>query len=213
MSLESQLSLSKNGGVYYNKTRISPTDDPVLIVGIGGTGIDAMLYVKNEVQCRMQLPTDRNGKVLNNTPLNISFLAVDTDKEVLNKTRGVASIRETSGEFVDLRVPGLPGVISRVVQKDLNKPEWNWYDPDMTANGGVDGANGVRQIGRFMLFYNMELVIGKLKQTITTVIQNAQMKSNNLKVYILGEAAKLNNCSSVAGFGLIFAVCLSSIYA
>ena len=61
MSLYDELSLSKNGGVYYEGTRVTPTQDPILFVGLGGTGVDAILRIKNEVQTRMPLPKNSDG--------------------------------------------------------------------------------------------------------------------------------------------------------
>ena len=100
MSLEDQLSLSKNGGVYYDGTRVNPTKDPILFVGLGGTGADALLRVKSEVQSRMHLPKGDDGRVLRTAPNNISFLAVDTDKDILNKTYGVASFDRNGDELL-----------------------------------------------------------------------------------------------------------------
>ncbi len=182
MSLESQLSLNQNGGVYYEGTRVTPTDDPILFVGLGGTGIDALLRVKNEVQSRMPLPKGDNGQLLATSPLNIAFLALDTDQETFMKTHGIASFDKAGDETLKLFVDGLPQVIASVVQKDLDKEEWNWYDPELTANGGLDGANGIRQIGRFMLFQRINDVCARFKIAIERVLRAA--KTNSLKIFI-----------------------------
>ncbi|MBE6956968.1 MAG: hypothetical protein E7450_05910 [Ruminococcaceae bacterium] len=183
MGLREQLSLTQNGGVYYEGTRVTPTADPILFVGLGGTGIDALLRIKNEVQTRMPLPKGENGQIMSTSPLNISFLAMDTDKETTKKTFGVAGFEKTGDDFIDLSVDGLPMVIKSVVEKNLNEDEWSWYDRDLTANGGLDGANGIRQIGRFMLFQRVNDICDRFTRTIEKVLRAAN--SNSLKIFVL----------------------------
>ncbi|MBQ8249987.1 MAG: hypothetical protein IJY93_08970 [Clostridia bacterium] len=182
MSLEKQLSLTQNGGVYYEGTRVTPTEDPILFVGLGGTGIDALLRVKNEVQTRMPLPKSDNGQILGTSPVNIAFLALDTDQETFMKTYGVAGFSQSGDECVRLTVDGLPQVINSVIEHDMDKEEWKWFDRDLTANGGLDGANGIRQIGRFMLFQK----INNICERFTTVIEKVlrESDSNSLKIFI-----------------------------
>lgn len=186
MSLEDQFSLGRSGGIYYNGTKVTPTDDPVLIVGLGGTGIDALLLVKNEVQSRMEPEINpQTKKVLSPVPGNIAFLAVDTDKEILKKSCGVATIKETSDEYVDISVSGLPDVIKMIVEQHIQEPQWNWYDPNLSGTGGIQGANGIRQIGRLMLFHNFSKVKARLEKIITDTITKAQDNSNFLNIFIL----------------------------
>ncbi len=184
MSLESQLSLAQNGGVYYEGTRVTPTEDAVLFVGLGGTGADALLRVKNEIQTRMPLPKGDNGQILRSAPNNIAFLAVDTDKEILKKSYGVAGFDPSGEEFVNITVDGLPQVYAEVVEKHRNEPQWNWLDPELNPNGGLNGANGIRQMGRFMLIHNIALVQKNFTKAIEDVLRGA--KSTNLLIFILG---------------------------
>ncbi len=183
MALRDQLSLTKNGGVYYEGTRVTPTQDPVLFVGLGGTGVDALLRIKNEVQTRMPLPKDSSGQIIGTSPSNIGFLALDTDKKILTKTYGVAGFDKSGDEFIDITVDGLPQVIGSVVERHLNEEEWKWFDKDLTANGGIDGANGIRQIGRFMLFQNINEVRSRFITAIEKVLNGSS--STNLKIFIL----------------------------
>lgn len=186
MSLESQLSLTMNGGVYYEGTRVTPTDDPILFVGLGGTGIDALLRIKNEVQTRMPLPKGSDGKILGTSPNNIGFLALDTDEEVLKKTWGVAGFNKTGDEFINLSVDGLPQVISTVIESHLNEPKWSWFDHDLTGGGGAAGANGYRQIGRFMLFQKIDSIADRFARVIEKILKASMIRgTNSLKIFIL----------------------------
>ena len=182
MSLEKQLSLTQNGGVYYEGTRVTPTEDPILFVGLGGTGIDALLRVKNEVQTRMPLPKGDNGQILGTSPVNIGFLALDTDQETFMKTYGVAEFAPSGDECVRLTVDGLPQVINAIVERELDKEEWKWFDRDLTANGGLDGANGIRQIGRFMLFQRINDIRTRFATAIEKVLRASP--STSLKIFV-----------------------------
>lgn len=184
MSLEDRFSISKSGGIYYKGTKVTPTKDPILVIGLGGTGIDAMLRVKNEVQGRMEPEVDANGRILNPVPGNMAFIAADTDQKTLKKTVGVASIRETANEFVDLRVSGLNQVIQSIVTAHLQDPEWDWYDPELGAESGVDGAGGIRQVGRLMLFHNFQKISAQLSNVIQTILAKAQVNNNKSKLMI-----------------------------
>lgn len=183
MSLYDELSLSKNGGVYYEGTRVTPTQDPILFVGLGGTGVDAILRIKNEVQTRMPLPKNSDGKIIGKSPANIAFMAIDTDTSVQKKVYGIAGFDRNGDELINISVDGLPKVIHDVVEKHLGDREWDWYDKDLTANGGLDGANGIRQIGRFMLFHNINNVTARFNAVMQKILTNA--KGNSLKIFVL----------------------------
>lgn len=52
--LEKSLSLSKNGGIYYGGARVEADErTAVLFVGLGGSGADALLRIKDQVKTRM----------------------------------------------------------------------------------------------------------------------------------------------------------------
>lgn len=184
MSLEDQLLLSKNGGVYYDGTRLDPMKDPILFVGLGGTGADALLRIKNEIQCRMRLPKGDDGRILRTAPDNIAFLELDTDEDVLKKTCGVASFDPNGDELVKITVDGLPHVIHTIVNKHINTPQWDWFDPDITASGGSDGAGGTRQVGRLMFCWNFQRVKAAFTRTINRIMMAAG-KNQDLKIFVL----------------------------
>lgn len=183
--LVDQFSISRGGGIYYNGTKFTPTKDPILVVGLGGTGIDAMLRIKNEVQRRMMPEIDSNGKILSPVPGNMAFLAVDTDRNALKKAVGIATITESMDEFVDLRVDGLKNVVATIVSAHLNEPEWDWYDPELKTGDGADGACGIRQIGRLMLFLNYQKVFAQFRSVLHSISSKSQLYSSRLKVFIL----------------------------
>ena len=192
MPLEEQLSLTRNGGVYYEGQRVKPTPDPVLFIGLGGTGADALVRIKNEVQQRMPLPQDPSGRVIGTSPRNIAFLSIDTDQTSKTKSYGVASFNADGSELLEITVDNLPGVVQHMLEHDHDSPIWSWYDPEVSPAGGMLGANGVRQIGRFMLIRNMSRVTAAVNTVLGQInraaSENPEGKQNLLVFIVAGIA-------------------------
>ena len=57
---------------------------------------------------------------------------------------------------VDISVDAVDKVIENVLkQKDNGVEYWQWFDKDVNAIAGADGAGGIRQIGRMLLANNI----------------------------------------------------------
>ena len=185
--LERELFLSKGGGIYYDGARVDA--DPksaTLFVGLGGTGADMLIRIKNEVKRRMVLPRNQHGRIISDTPRNIGFLALDTDLNTKNKTWGIAAFDIFGSEFCSLAVNDMPAVIVKHKQDaELGNPIWKWYDR-IDPVAGLDGAGGVRQIGRLMLFENIESVW----KTVESKIKSIKGNLNRLNIIV---------CTGIAG--------------
>lgn len=57
-----QLDVSLGGGIVSEKIRVDTIDNPILIIGLGGTGIDALLRLKYQINRRFKLPQDPVSK-------------------------------------------------------------------------------------------------------------------------------------------------------
>lgn len=67
--LEQALSLGQNGGIYYAGARVAPEEkQAVLFVGLGGSGADALIRIKDQITNRMILPTDESNTPIADTP-------------------------------------------------------------------------------------------------------------------------------------------------
>ncbi len=172
--LEDSLSLSKHGGIYYSKARVEPEKKHVvLFVGLGGSGADALIRIKDQVTNRMKLPVDEMGAPLSDVPEGIGFLAFDTDTNTGKLRYGSAHFDPFGTEFCDLSVKGLPGVIEEVKNlKDAKDECWQWFDDDVTAVGGSNGASGIRQVGRMLLARNIKKIENAIDGKLTNLIQN-----------------------------------------
>ncbi|MDR0949093.1 MAG: tubulin-like doman-containing protein, partial [Lachnospiraceae bacterium] len=176
--LEEQLLLSKGGGIYYDAARVEA--DPTvasLFIGLGGTGADMLIRIKNEVTRRMVLPQN-DGKIMSDTPNNVGFLAIDTDESTQKKTWGVASFDRFGSEYCSIAVTNLPVVVaSRIQEAEQGNPVWDWYDgiEPVLANAG---AGGYRQIGRLMLFDNVKIVYDSIRNKMNSLMRSGATHAN-----------------------------------
>lgn len=68
-----QLDVSLGGGIVSDKIRVDTIDNPILIIGLGGTGIDALLRLKYQINRRFKLPEDPLSKKKRDKPDNVEF--------------------------------------------------------------------------------------------------------------------------------------------
>jgi hypothetical protein len=184
--LEDQLLLSRGGGLCYDEARVEADPDVGnLVIGLGGTGADILIRIKNEVTRHMILPQN-DGKVTSDTPNNVSFLAIDSDESTQYKTWGTASFDFFGSEFCCISVANLPAVIDRHIDDaKQDNPVWNWYD-GITPILVRTGAGGYRQTGRLMLFENIRIVYDTIMKKVNTLISSGASKIN---VFILAGVA------------------------
>lgn len=131
-----------------------------LYIGLGGTGIAALLKVK---KCFI----DSYGEI----PPMIGFLAIDTDMAAYNKevtsNRGVAIKLERSELLVCTVKHALPTYRSNPVAYD-------WVPPKNVNNlqniAGL-GAGQVRSNGRFIAYYNFNAIQSSISSAITKIHQ------------------------------------------
>lgn len=173
MSIQDQLSLASNGGVYFEGMRMDPSNDAYLFVGLGGTGADALLRIKNEMKTRMKLPKDPDtGALIADVPPNMAFLAIDSDERTQNKRYGKAAFDEFGSEYVSIKIDEITDVISNMKHNQADSPLWNWLDDGINPSSGLIGAGGIRQIGRMMLIYSFNRVRDRLRVTLRNIAEN-----------------------------------------
>lgn len=159
--LESTLSLSKNGGIP-GRRATTDGDTAILLVGLGGTGADALLRIKNQINREVQDP-------------NVEYLEIDTDESVAKATYNTTGFSETEQEFCDISVGSIQSMLNRAKEaKSLFGEEcWKWVDEGIQVYGehGRTGACGIRQIGRMQLFMNINKVMDSVSAKIDRLLQ------------------------------------------
>ena len=175
------LRLSVNGGVYFDSDRLDTTREAVIVIGLGGTGADVLLGIKNQIMNRMKRPMDNRGNFLAEYPDNIVFLEIDADRHTQRKSVGQAAFSDYGRdvEYIDADIAKL---IAAVKNNHGNDPAWNWFDSNITEVGGGNGANGCRQVGRLLLFHSLNRVCNKISSLMVNAA--AAAGSSSIKIII-----------------------------
>ena len=127
-------------------------DAPVLIVGLGGTGVDALLVTKKLI--RDSIKGERTADGLSDKPRNIEYLAIGTDME--NWKRSYCGVR-LNRDADELMIYTMEDVSPILKHLELQPPYiQNWLSTEIYTTTVINGVGGVRQLGRLMLMENLE---------------------------------------------------------
>lgn len=174
-----QLDVSLGGGIVSDKIRVDTIDNPILIIGLGGTGIDALLRLKYQINRRFRLPEDPISKKKRDKPDNVEFLALETNEQDRNKKyRGIGL--DPLNEFVLLSNAEIGGLLQN--RSILEPYITEWLSPELSITDGMNGAAGVRQAGRLLLFTKINQVVQAIDKKIKTLSVGTNKK---LMVFML----------------------------
>ncbi|PLS04314.1 tubulin-like doman-containing protein [Neobacillus cucumis] len=174
-----QLDVSLGGGIISEKIRVDTIGNPMLVIGLGGTGIDALLRLKYQVNRRFKLPQDPLSKKKKEKPNNIEFLAFETNEYDRNKKYKGIGLDPTK-EFVLLSNPEIGGLLQN--RSTLESYIKEWLSPELLITDGISGASGVRQAGRLLLFTKINQVVQTIERKIEAVLEGTNKR---LYVFIL----------------------------
>ena len=139
--------------------RVEKLDDPLLVIGLGGTGADILLTIKRMFAERFTLPRDENGNPIP-VPRRTDYLAIDSSKATFNSFE--------QSESLDISVNGLDNILAPDKRDVLLNPcERAWLDPKLNAASNGIGAGIYRQAARLMLSRNYSRVYNTLKTKLT----------------------------------------------
>ena len=183
----SLMSVDLGGSMSSAQIRVESKGNPVLIIGLGGTGMDALLYTKQLINKRFKIPEDAPNKALA-IPDNIRILGIDSDNTYFRKKtdKKDGEMRFAVGEYVSISAS-----VERFLANEHLVPPYvrEWLDDpkriySKVKGSGDDGANGIRQSGRILLFNSINAVV----KAITTNVQKlltGMMPDQRLQVFIL----------------------------
>ena len=156
-----------------------------LYVGMGGTGMNALLHTK-------KMFVDTYGEV----PPMIGFMGIDTDGNQYKKT-----LPSTTGEEISLLPNEQLPIIVRDPRPiyDVNREYFSWVpEKNLYALSSLNqGAGQVRTNGRFAFTVNYVQVAQKIR-SILDQITNARI-INNDKYELLGSDTEIHMIFSVCG--------------
>lgn len=138
-------------------------DAPILIVGLGGTGFDAVIRVKKMIHDRLKCEAD--GTEVKDKPRNIEYFVLDTEMENKYKNYQGTGFNDTLEECFIFNAPS----VQKILQNPLPSYIDSWVSKEISQEQVINGAGGVRQLGRLMLFMNIHQVITALDAKIRRV--------------------------------------------
>ncbi|MCL2204122.1 MAG: tubulin-like doman-containing protein [Defluviitaleaceae bacterium] len=164
-----QLDLSLGGGLVSDPIRIDTINHPILIIGLGGTGVDALLRVKAQVHRHFA----KGGQ----KPANIEYLAFETNEHDKKRYDGMGL---EGHELVLLSNAGIGAILGN--RSTLPGYISAWLAPELSISDGTKGASGNRQAGRLLLFEKINGAIDAIDGKIRALRVE---RENKLLVFIL----------------------------
>ena len=173
-----QMDIALGGGIFGEKARIDTINHPVLVIGLGGTGTDALLRLKYQINRRFKLPEHTVTKQKKAKPDNIEYLALETNEHDRKRYKGISLEQYT--EIVQLSNAGIGAILNNrsTIPDYISK----WLSPELTITDGTKGASGNRQAGRLLLFEKINTAIDSIDNKMKALRANQE---NKLLVFIL----------------------------
>jgi len=196
MATYNQLLIGAGGGIVNHHQQSEQQSGATVAIGIGGTGASALAKLKREVYLKIK---SDNPEAAIPAYKNIKFLLIDSDKSKLEGHDDLMDL-DIRTEYFDI---SSPSVRKAFASKELleNRPELDWLDYEhiTVKEAGADGAGGIRQVGRFLLFQKAT----SLRSRLTAVINDALtgVQGGELTVHIF------SGLSGGTGGGCFIDVC------
>ncbi|MCL2216230.1 MAG: tubulin-like doman-containing protein [Defluviitaleaceae bacterium] len=179
------------GGISTSGTRTDVIDKPILIVGLGGTGAEALIRVKRAINHHFKLGVSENGRRLDK-PSQVEYMALDSDDNMLNLNYGGTTF--TEDEFLLLDNSNLTSIYKNRDTVFKNSTQ-SWIAGNLRLQQVKHGAGGIRQAGRLLLTINSNRVISVLTEKINRL--TVGRKSNDLLYVFI-----LTGCAGGTGSGV-----------
>ncbi len=159
--------------------RVDKIPVPLLVVGLGGTGCDALLTIKETFAERYNLPKDAKGQELP-APIKTAYLGIDSRAQ---RPEGL----EVS-EYVDISLAGIEKMLQD--QKNMLTPfERTWVNPKLSSSATGNGAGTIRQAARLMLSRNYEKVNQAIKGALANIVAvragEADARANQVEIVVI----------------------------
>ncbi len=173
------LLLSTGGGIITDLKKSAQQGEPTIIIGLGGTGVDALKVVKKKVYEQL-MPDNPDADIPEYK--HIGFLAIDTDD--IDAGNGELYSLEKS-ECLNISVDNLNDKLKEDTgntNEDKQPPEeFAWLQKGLSLQG-ERGAGTIRQIGRYCVFKNIDKITATIRSLVTDVIMNTKTPKVNVHI-------------------------------
>ena len=167
-----------------NGNKLDVSKDKFLFVGLGGKGSQTVAKLKTEIYKRLKCDPDTRR------PKNVEYLAIDSSiddlEKLCKKSFGQVglSVDPTNSEVCQLYTSD---AAAKLEQKD-KLPDYitSWLNPNMNKQLVGEGAGGIRQAGRYLLFSSaFSTVTNALKNKLQNLHQQIEnVQTQRLVIYI-----------------------------
>ena len=213
MAMCKQLLLQAGGGVIDTKQLSDQDNCAVLAIGLGGTGTDCLRNLKRKVYNRIE-PDDPDSPVVSYS--HIQFMSVDADQKAMEGRHDAkfASNADSIGE-IDMDTEFFSISYAQSISKRFERTkdqlaqdpaykEWLRFN-SIKAEQADDGAGGIRQLGRFLLFDKAAKFVAEVKNKLTEAMKGLAGASVYVHVF--------SGLSGGTGSGTFLDVCYLVRYA
>lgn len=174
---------NRDGGIISTITQVDQSSEPVVIIGLGGTGVDAISHLKTKLHRQIKPDNENDVRSRGDEPRydHIKFLGIDADSKWLERA-GL-----TEGERLNIQNRDYKVIFSPAKIDALKKQkELQWMSIDYVSNHlpqNPDGAGAYRQFGRWLTIASASNIKMKLTQVITQAC--TERTGNSLNVHIV----------------------------
>ena len=178
MATYGSLLIDAGGGVVDHSKQSDRQPGATVIIGLGGTGSDAVIKLKKEVYKQLK-PDDVNAVVPKYS--DIKYLIIDSDANKINAGGGKISDIDGSTEFFSVANKSIRATFN-AVEVMKNRHDLDWLDFEhISIEDASAGAGGIRQVGRFLLVDQASKIYAKIKSTMLAALTGS---SGELTVHI-----------------------------
>lgn len=143
-------------------TRVEKLDAPLLIIGLGGTGSDAVQTIKATFANRFVLPKAADGTPIP-VPRRTGYLVLDTD----HRSQGELD----NSEFVNIYVNGIDLLVKDENHNSLSASEKSWIHRDLHyVSASEDGIGTNRSAGRLVLERSYTKAYNAILKALTRLV-------------------------------------------
>ena len=169
---------NRDGGIVNTFLQVPSSSDPVVIIGLGGTGVDAISRLKTKLQ--RQIEPDNKDAVIENGDEprydHIKFLGIDADEDWLRYSR------LTYEERLDVHNDNYEAIFDPYNLDDLkNTKELQWMSIDYISQHlppNPMGTGAYRQFGRWLTIAsanNIEMRIAEVINQACTGLEGGEL--------------------------------------
>ena len=184
--LDSLFMGNKDGGITTSIIQAQQSGDPMVIIGLGGTGVDAISSLKRKLYKQIA-PDNVEGVNSGEEPQyhRIKFLGIDADGGKLEQSE------LTFEEKLNIQKLDYQMSFSQDRLESLKRQKnMQWMSVDYIANHlpvTPNGAGACRQFGRWLTITSADVIKWKLTQLITQAIEG--INPGHLTVHIISSVS------------------------